>query len=112
MKVIIGGRLVRAAGLLMLLFLAGRVDASVRCDNGSETVYRGGQQPCVRNSPFRHVRRHHRAGSQVNYNDDVIGVSDDAPVSVPDGGSTLAMFGSAVLLLLGYHRLRCQRIAA
>jgi hypothetical protein len=137
-RVTIWGRFLSAAGLLVLMFLAGRVDAcSITYENGIETVYWDGEQfPSAQSSPVRkrhsakHVRRHrhrkHRRGPQVSYNNDVISISDNAPVSVPDGGSisdnapvsvpdggsTLAMFGSATLLLLGYHWLRCKRIAA
>ncbi len=73
-----------APGLLMLMFLAGRVDAR--------------------------AHRHHHARSAVPIS--TISTSNVPVVSVPDGGSTLAMGGGAALLLVGYHWLRCKRIAA
>lgn len=132
--------LVPAAAVLMLLFLAGRVDAIIMTDgDDTVTVYQNGQQPVVRNSrvrqrrPVQRVRRHRRAVTQVSsdsggvtsysgggttiydsggttsYNAGSITYSEVA-IPVRDSGSTLAMFGAASLLLLRFHRLRCQRI--
>jgi hypothetical protein len=115
MRITIGGRLVPAAALLVLLFLAAPVDAaSVTYEYGTEMVYQNAQPPFMRNSVrHRHSvqrHRHGRAGTPTIYY-----ASDGAAgaVSVPDGGSTLAMmFASTALLLLGYHRLGCKRVAA
>lgn len=118
MRVTMWGRRVPAAGLLIviLLFFAGREEAAaVTNENGTEIVYQLGQRtPSVRNSRVRHVRRHHRrAGTQVSYSNGEISVSGDAPIAVPDSGSTLAMMAaSAALLLLGYRRFQYRRIAA
>ena len=122
MRGIILRRLAPAAALLlMLLFLPGRVDAAgVIYEPGTETVYQNGQRfPAVPNTyvrqarSVRHVHRHHRGRSQGS---GVTALAGDGgnygPVSVPDSGSTLAMLGSAALLLLGYDRLGCKRIAA
>jgi hypothetical protein len=97
---------------MMMLLLAGpAATARVLYEDGVETVYRGGQRsPSSQNYHVRpHHERHHKGKNKGGYDNDVIAT----PVSVPDGGSTLAMMAaSTALLLLGYRRLRCKRIAA
>jgi hypothetical protein len=114
-------RLLSAAALLMLFILADPTDVSaVMYDEDTTTVYRQGRQyPSLQNmqtarprSAKHHARRHrHRRHKGGDRGGDNIGIDDNA-VPVPDGGSTLAMTGGAVLLLLGYRRFSSKAAVA
>lgn len=102
-----------AAGLLMLISFGDLPDATAAInENGNEIISQ--RLATARHARVRHVRRHHRHGkTQVTYTNGTITETEDDPIAVPEGGSTLAMMAaSTALLLLGYRRLKHKRVAA